>query len=377
MRTPSPTRFLVVSVAALALAGGGFAARSKLLPATPVVPGLRVDGLEVAHGADGRAAVRERKAAFEARVVTLATGQEVVAATFGELGLTVDEEATVARVAEVGHQGSLLERFEVAREAARGELDVPLVLVVDRDKGVARLEGAKANIDVAPVSAKLDLDKHATLPGKDGTYVDLDGTLARVEAIARSVRDNQNTKDSLAFATVAVPPRVTSSFLESLDVSTVVGEFETHFSRGGDQARRGRNIDVAAGKLEGLVLSPGQLVSFNDIVGERSEANGFQRSWEIFKGEMVEGIGGGTCQVASTFHAAVFFGGLDVLERLPHSRPSAYIPMGLDSTVVYPAVDLKVRNPHPFPVVVHTKATGNTLRVEILGKTKPARVGTM
>ena len=89
---------------------------------------------------------------------------------------------------------------------------------------------------------------------------------------------------------------------------------------------------------------------------------------------MVEGIGGGTCQVASTIHAASFFGGLDILERLPHSRPSAYITMGLDSTVVYPTVDLKLRNPYPFPVVVHTKTTANALKVELLGKEKPVTV---
>jgi hypothetical protein len=63
-----------------------------------------------------------------------------------------------------------------------------------------------------------------------------------------------------------------------------------------------------------------------------------------------------------------------VLERLPHSRPSAYIPMGLDSTVVYPGVDLKVRNPHPFAVVVHAKTVGNKLRVELLGKMRPVEV---
>ena len=119
------------------------------------------------------------------------------------------------------------------------------------------------------------------------------------------------------------------------------------------------NIDAAASKLDGLVLEPGELFSFNAVVGDRSEENGFQKSWEINKGEMVEGVGGGTCQVASTFYAAAFFSGLDVLERLPHSRPSAYIPMGLDSTVVYPAVDLKVRNPHSFPVVVHAKTIGH------------------
>jgi vancomycin resistance protein YoaR len=373
MRTPSALRLLVVSFTALTVAGTCFAARPYVLPDTPVLPGVRVDGVAVPKGTDGRAEVHARKEALESRKVTLQFGgNDAFSSTFAELGITVDEEATVARLGSIGHQGSLMERAEAAREASRGEIDVPLVLLVDRDKGAAALEPKKTELDVAPVSAKLDLDKHATIPEKNGTFVDLDATLAGVESLARS--QLANLKDVAPFVTVSVPPRVSKSFVDSLDVSTVVSEFETHFSRGGDQARRGKNIDVAAGKLEGLILSPGQLVSFNEIVGERSEANGFQKSWEIFKGEMVEGVGGGTCQVASTFHAAVFFGGLDVLERLPHSRPSAYIPMGLDSTVVYPAVDLKVRNPHPFPVVVHTKVGPNTLRVELLGKTKPARV---
>src|SRR6185503_4092540 len=100
----------------------------------------------------------------------------------------------------------------------------------------------------------------------------------------------------------------------------------------------------------------------------------FKMAWEIFKGEMRPGVGGGTCQVASTLHAVAFFGGLEILERLPHSRPSAYIPMGLDATVVYPVVDMKLKNPHPFPVVLHTKVQGNKLRIELLGATKPVRV---
>jgi hypothetical protein len=89
---------------------------------------------------------------------------------------------------------------------------------------------------------------------------------------------------------------------------------------------------------------------------------------------MVEGIGGGTCQAASTFHAAAFLAGLDIVERLPHSRPSAYITMGLDATVVYPIVDLKVKNRYDFPIVVHAFVEGNTVFVELLGRERPARV---
>src|SRR5262249_61849850 len=165
-------------------------------------------------------------------------------------------------------------------------------------------------------------------------YLDAWGALAAIENAARTP-----DAEAAAIPVARVEPRVTSNVVSTLDVRAVLSEYETYFSRAGDQQRRGKNIDVGAAKLDGLVLSPGELVSFNQIVGERSEENGFQKSWEIFKGEMVEGVGGGTCQVASTFHAAIFFAGLEIVERLPHSRPSAYIPMGLDSTVVYPIVD--------------------------------------
>jgi vancomycin resistance protein YoaR len=115
-------------------------------------------------------------------------------------------------------------------------------------------------------------------------------------------------------------------------------------------------------------------VSFNDVVGDRSPENGFKTAFEIVKGEYKEGTGGGTCQVASTLHAIAFFGGLDIVQRLPHSRPSGYIPSGLDATVVYPVVDLKLRNPFSFPVVVHATVGANVIKMELLGADKPVEV---
>jgi vancomycin resistance protein YoaR len=246
---------------------------------------------------------------------------------------------------------------------------VPLSPAVDTTRLVAMLVKHKETLDVPPASARMDLDRHGVIAGKPGRYLDAYGAIAAVE---RAAQDKTVTDVVVPFAEVA--PHVTSDFVSTLDVHAVLAHFETYFSRSGDQKRRGTNIDVGASRLDGVVLMPGEIVSFNALVGDRSEENGFQRSWEIYKGEMVEGVGGGTCQVASTLHAAAFFGGLDVLERLPHSRPSAYIPMGLDSTVVYPIVDLKLRNPHPFPIVIHAKTEGNKLSVQLLGAGRPAKV---
>lgn len=369
-------RLAVAGALVAALTASAAVARARWLPDAAVLPGLAIDGERVADGADAasvRALVEARaKALGERRIRFTIAGVDapVLEASLHDLGARVDVDETVLVAMRAGKTGDVLGRAQAADDARRGKLDVPLAASIDRSIALGVFQALKEKEDTSPISARLDLEKHATISEKEGRYIDADGAIVLVEA---ALRDRK--ADAIALPVATFAPRIDAAFLKSLDISTVVAEYETYFGRSGDQKLRGKNIDNAAQKLDGLVISPGEMVSFNDVIGERSEANGFYKSWEIFKGEMVEGMGGGTCQVASTFHAATFFGGFDVLERLPHSRPSAYIPMGLDSTVVFPAVDLKVRNPHPFPVVVHAKTDGGKLRVEILGKMRPVRVG--
>ncbi len=360
---------------AASVAGVGFVARSRYLPDAVVLPGVRIDGIGVEPGADVHALVEERAAALQARSVKIversADGEHVVTtATLGELGATVDVDATVARVLALGHEGDWLTRAAIAESARRGDIDVPVTAVVDAAAIVARFAPLKESDDTAPVAARLDLDHHGVVGEKDGRYLDVYGLADAIQRVADGAANDATV--ALPFASFA--PRVSSAFLSAIDITQVVGSFQTGFGRTGGHANRGRNVEVAASRLDGVVLSPGDVMSFNAVVGARSEENGFKRAGEIFKGEMIEGIGGGTCQVASTFHAAAFFGGLDVLERLPHSRPSAYIPLGLDATVVYPSIDLKVRNPYDFPIVVHAFVTGSTVHVELLGRSHPVNV---
>ncbi len=373
-------RLGLVAALLLTVGAAGAGLNAHYLPSGYVLPGLVIDGERVPDGADAtkvRSFIESRAAALAARKVSLAmpgtaaTDKPALEATLGELGLVVDVEGTLAIASRIGKSGDPWSRAQTTREVRAGNIDVPLRISIDRAVAFPKLDTLKELTDVEAISARLDLDKHATIPEKDGHYIDPDGTVARLEGFARE-RLARTDRVELPIATFA--PRISTAYLKGLDISVVLAEYETNFSRGGEQKRRGKNIDNASQKLDGLVISPGEMISFNTVVGERSESNGFAKSWEIFKGEMVEGVGGGTCQAASTFHAAAFFAGFDVLERLPHSRPSAYIPMGLDSTVVYPAVDLKVRNPHPFPVVVHAKTEGNKLRVELLGKMRPVDV---
>jgi vancomycin resistance protein YoaR len=193
-------------------------------------------------------------------------------------------------------------------------------------------------------------------------------------ALDRALAEHPAGDLTVELPAFAIEPRATKQAALAIDVSQEISRFETKFGYLGGQQNRAGNIRRAASQIDGVVLMPGEIVSFNEHVGPRSVDNGFFPAPEIYKGEMREGIGGGTCQVAGTLHAAAFFGGLDIVERSPHSRPSGYIRMGLDATVVYPTVDLKLRNTYDFPVVVHAVIDKGTLRFELRGRVKAVTV---
>jgi hypothetical protein len=153
----------------------------------------------------------------------------------------------------------------------------------------------------------------------------------------------------------------------------VMSDYETTFAyRGKDQAPRAQNIELAAALLDGVVIQPGETLSFNKVVGPRNERHGFKKAKVIIHKRLRKDFGGGVCQVASTFHAAALKAGLDVIEVHPHSRASTYIHPSLDATVVWGAQDLKVRNPYPYPIRVKTDTSkrGN-LVVTLVGNERP------
>ncbi|WP_394836233.1 VanW family protein [Pendulispora rubella] len=373
LRFPTLTRALLAVGLLAGLGAGAIPLYRHFLPADEIVPGLTIDGVALQGDAASFIAARARAVA-ERKVALVMNDHVAVEATLGQLGVGVDEERALALARAIGHEGDVLRRADESARARRGQLDVPLLAKVDVNAVSAAVERIKEKEDVGPISARLNVEQQTVVPERVGHFIDLDATIAALAKLAGEPSREPGSPVRVALPVKNFAPRVTSDFVRTIDVHTVMSEYLTYFSRNKDQSRRGQNIDNAALKLDGLVLSPGELVSFNDVVGERSEENGFQKSWEIFKGEMVEGVGGGTCQVASTVHAAAFFAGLDIVERLPHSRPSAYIPMGLDATVVYPVVDMKLRNPFRFPIVLHAVVDGNRLRVAMLGKSRPATV---
>lgn len=362
---------LLIGLGFFALAGSGVGiAAHHYGPRSPVVEGLFIGERRVP---DVRPSLSEwmwaRREVARDRVVRFRHDGELTPVKLGDVGVTIDVEATLAAAEKIGHQGSTLHRFGEARRARRGAVDVPLVWKVDEAKARLALSAFGPELYRAPVDARIDLTQHTRWPDEPGRELDVEATLAEL------IKGSHEDEEVVDLLTRRVRAKITAEQLTSVNIEKVVSAYETSFTLWGTGAGRAVNIKNAAARLDGAVLGPGQILSFNEIVGPRTRERGFALAPEIQGDELQLGYGGGTCQASSTLHAAALFGALEIVERQSHSRPSSYTQMGLDATVSYPLADLKIRNTMPYPVMIHAYSPKPTsVRVEILGGDPVAKV---
>jgi vancomycin resistance protein YoaR len=277
------------------------------------------------------------------------------------LGAEIDRVRLASYVQEAERPESAVRRAHDRAGKPDDPLDVPLPVTVDATEAVARLLDVKLEVDAAARDAYIDLDKHELRREAVGYRLDVYGTLARIDSAFRA------GEDLVEAAVETVAPRLTAAELGNVRFDHVLGYFETRYSQGGKAKERTYNLRLAASKLDGTVVMPGQVFDFNATVGPRDEAHGYRVAPVIAQGELVDGLGGGTCQISGTLHGAAFFAGLTMVERYPHTRPSYYIKLGLDATVVYPAINFRFRNNFDVPIVLHETVANGVVRAEILG----------
>lgn len=129
------------------------------------------------------------------------------------------------------------------------------------------------------------------------------------------------------------------------------------------------NMAVSLKACNGSVIEPGEVWSFNKCTGDSNlESNGYLPAHVISDGKLVDGIGGGLCQSSSTIYNAAIRANMDVEERYNHKWASTYVPTGLDATIDYPGLDLKLKNPTKYQMFIECKVyDGNVLTASIWG----------
>lgn len=157
----------------------------------------------------------------------------------------------------------------------------------------------------------------------------------------------------LAAGVLPYPDRVMAAYSTSLD---------------GRTAAQRSNALLAARAVDGAVIQPGGVFSFNRTVGPWTADRGYLRAPVSYEGELVKDWGGGVCQTSTTLYNAALVAGLDVVERHPHTWAPRYAPPGRDAAVAQYDIDLRFRNSNPWPVRIRTRVVGDSLGFEVVGR---------
>ena len=180
--------------------------------------------------------------------------------------------------------------------------------------------------------------------------------------------ENRNNPQSYMIPAVITYPDVTAEELEAEFTDCVIGTYSTNYST--SSANRKENIRLASEKINGRILNPGEVFSFNSEVGPRTGANGYKVAHVYSGSKVVDGIGGGICQVSSTLYNAVVFADLEIVYRTNHSMPVSYVPLGRDATVSYGTIDFKFKNNKESPIKIEAIADGTNFTINVYGRKK-------
>ncbi len=160
-------------------------------------------------------------------------------------------------------------------------------------------------------------------------------------------------------------PEITTDKIGTEAFPDLLSVFTTKYDAG--NINRSTNLRLAASAINGTVLMPGEVFSYNKVVGERTAAKGYKAAHGFSGGKVVDMIGGGICQIASTLYDAAVYANLEIVERTNHVFDPSYVVAGKDATVVYGAIDFKFKNTRNYPIMIKGYASNGIAKMEIYG----------
>lgn len=293
--------------------------------------------------------------AFEDLIYTLSADYEV---PLTEVSYRAEENSlTIVK----GHPGEMVNR-QKAKELLR---------VAVADDKISKIEFLIEKME----PEKVDIDEfHKKLAEteKNAEYIFEGGEVKIVpEKPCVKISKNElkrafesNDEEFTLIAEVKMPEK-TAKELEEMLFRDVLGTFSSSFATSTES--RAHNVRLTAERVDGYILMPGDVFSYDSTVGRRTAANGYREAGVYIGNKVETGIGGGICQTSSTLYSAALYANLEIVSRTSHSLPVSYVPAGQDATIAEGYIDLKIKNNTEYPVKFKAKTNGRTLVCRVLG----------
>lgn len=262
--------------------------------------------------------------------------------TSGKEGIKVNEEQL------------LEETYTVLSEETQDEKNIT-VPVIEAKPDEIDLEKIHEEVYKEVQNAYYTKDPFTIYPESDG----IDFDMQNAKTLLAEQREEYEIPLIITKPTKTIKDIGTEAFPDKL------GTCSTNYYA--SNVNRTTNLKLAAQKINGTVLLPGEEFSYNKTVGERTIQAGYKEAAVYSNGEVVNGLGGGICQISSTLYDAVVIANLNVTQRRNHQFVTSYLPAGKDATVVWGSQDFKFVNTREYPIRIEATVNGGVATVSIWG----------
>ena len=283
--------------------------------------------------------------------------------TAEEMGITTDVDTVVEEANAIAKYGDLISRFKETKDLEKEHKVVDLPLTLDKQATANKIYEHRDELNIAAVdnSFRIENGNFVFIPGKTGNEVNI---VESVYSIRDFINDDWSSeKTEIALVIDEVQPRGSEEELSKL--TSVLGTFQTNF--GSSAAGRAQNVRNACSKINGTILYPGEEFSTYEKISPFTQENGYGIAGAYENGQVVESVGGGVCQVATTLYNAVIRAELDVTMRYNHSMMVSYVPPSDDAAIAGTYKDFRFKNNMDTPVYIEGTSDGGILTFKVYG----------
>lgn len=332
---------------------------------TKIYPGVTVQGIDLG-GMTKEEAEDKLAETFETAIgkkkLSIIIGDKQYELIYSDIIPNYDVDGAVEQAYNVGKQNGIIKKYMTIKNGDSKKNNITLGFSYDEDKLKAYEEKLQKDVTQSAKDATISIDK-GNIIVKPETV----GKTISLEVLDQKLKENINGDiDSINEVTVeaeTAKPRVTKEDLSK--VKGVMGSFSSSYAT--SAPGRSKNIEIATSAINGTVVMPGEIFSFNDIVGPRTIERGYQEAGTYVGNKVEPGIGGGICQVSTTIYRAAMKANLRSVERTNHSMVVGYAEPGLDATVSYGYLDYKFKNTYDFPIYIQGSTAGKVMTYNIYG----------
>ena len=282
-------------------------------------------------------AVNDYVSGLASRKITLNMGEDKADTTAGELGLYWSNQDEVNAALDEYQNSNLIRQYMKSADLKKSPESIPLETSVDEEKVKAFIESKYSGLVQAPQDAAITREngEFVITPSTPGVMIDVEATNAALqEAFQADLKEAVEVEAALTES----QPRIRTEDLET--IQDRLGTFSTDFSS--SSSARATNLQVGAGKINGHVLMPGETLSGYECLQPFTAENGYKNAATYENGQVVDSIGGGVCQIATTLYNAALQAELEITQRQNHSMIVTYVQPSMDAAIAGTVKDILV-----------------------------------